>query len=708
MVDTTREKTNYIQLNAMVKRYDAEGKMQLDKDKEAARAYFLNHVNSNTVFHHDLEEKLNFLWDNEYYERELFDQYSFAFVKDLYKAAYAKKFRFQSFAGAFQFYNQYALKTFDGERYLERYEDRIVANALLLGGGDEKLATKIMEEVISNRYQPATPTFLNAGRKQRGSYVSCYLIEVSDDLNSIGRSINSALQLSKNGGGVALNLSNCRALGDEIKGIKGAASGVRPIAKLYEDSFSYANQLGARQGAGAAYLSAHHLDVLDFLQMRRITAGDEKNRLKTLNIGIVVSDITMELFKNNEDMYMFSPYDVSKKYGIPFADVNMTEKYRELVDDPNIRKEKINARDFWKIIALTQSESGLPYVLFEDTANRGNPIPGKIKMSNLCVEIVQVQRGSVLNDDQTYQDIGRDISCNLGSLNAARIMESEDFGAAIDTAMRSLSWVATHSDMTVVPSIKDGNEKARAVGLGLMNVAGWFAENHIHYGSPEAVEAAGVLARTINYYSLVSSAQQSKETGEVFDGFWQSKYATGEYFDKYLDSDYEFASDKVKSIFAHVKVPTAKDWEALKIQVGNQGLFNQNRLALAPNGSSGYVNHSVPSFLPATNIVEARNSDVIGTVYYPAPGLTEETREYFRDGYQVGWKGVIDVAAALQEHVDQSLSTTLFFLDGVTTSEINKAYYYAWKKGLKTLYYIRTKNDALAETQDRGCVSCEV
>ena len=280
----------------MLNLYDADGKIQFDKDREAAHQYFLQHVNQNTVFFHNQDEKLDYLVKENYYEREVLDQYSRNFVKTLLDRAYAKKFRFPTFLGAFKYYTSYTLKTFDGKRYLERFEDRVVMVALTLAAGDTTLAEKLVDEIIDGRFQPATPTFLNSGKKQRGEPVSCFLLRIEDNMESIGRSINSALQLSKRGGGVALLLSNIREHGAPIKNIENQSSGVIPIMKLLEDSFSYANQLGARQGAGAVYLQAHHPDIYRFLDTKRENA-DEKIRIKTLSLGVVIPDITFELAK---------------------------------------------------------------------------------------------------------------------------------------------------------------------------------------------------------------------------------------------------------------------------------------------------------------------------------------------------------------------------------------------------------------------------
>ncbi|MDK8351043.1 ribonucleotide reductase N-terminal alpha domain-containing protein, partial [Gleimia europaea] len=187
---------DYHALNAQLNLYDRDGKIQFDADKKAARQYFLQHVNQNTVFFHTLKEKLDYLVEEGYYEKNVLDQYSFEFIKSLYDHAYEKKFRFETFLGAYKYYTSYTLKTFDGKRYLERFEDRVVMVAMYLAQGDEELAVKMVDEILSGRFQPATPTFLNAGKQARGELVSCFLLRVEDNMESIARGINSALQLS--------------------------------------------------------------------------------------------------------------------------------------------------------------------------------------------------------------------------------------------------------------------------------------------------------------------------------------------------------------------------------------------------------------------------------------------------------------------------------------------------------------------------------
>ncbi|TQM63615.1 class 1b ribonucleoside-diphosphate reductase subunit alpha [Klugiella xanthotipulae] len=698
---------DYHSLNAMLNLYGPNGEIQFEKDREAARQFFLQHVNQNTVFFHSLAEKLEYLIENEYYEKAVLDQYSFEFISSLYDRAYAKKFRFPTFLGAFKFYTSYTLKTFDGKRYLERYEDRVVMVGLALAQGDEKLATNLVDEIISGRFQPATPTFLNSGKKQRGELVSCFLLRIEDNMESIGRSINSALQLSKRGGGVAFALTNIREAGAPIKKIENQSSGIIPIMKLLEDSFSYANQLGARQGAGAVYLSAHHPDIMRFLDTKRENA-DEKIRIKTLSLGVVVPDIAFELAKNDEDMYLFSPYDVERVYGLPFSDISVTEKYREMVDDARIHKTKINAREFFQTLAEIQFESGYPYIMYEDTVNRANPIKGRVNMSNLCSEILQVNTPTTYTADLGYDVIGKDISCNLGSMNIAAAMDGDNLGQTVETAIRGLTAVSNMSHISSVPSIENGNDMSHAIGLGQMNLHGYLARERIFYGSDEGIDFTNIYFYTVVYHALRASNLIAIERGETFVGFEDSTYASGEYFDKYTDQQWVPATARVAELFetSGVHIPTQEDWSALKASIQEHGIYNQNLQAVPPTGSISYINYSTSSIHPVASKIEIRKEGKIGRVYYPAPFMTNDNLEYYQDAYEIGAEKVIDTYAAATQHVDQGLSLTLFFKDTATTRDINKAQIYAWRKGIKTIYYIRLRQLALEGTEVEGCVSC--
>lgn len=1029
---------DHFELNASLNLLE-DGAMQLGKDQEALRQYFREDVNKNTVFFHSLEEKMEYLVNEDYYEQEVLGQYSFKFIKKLFKRAYGKKFRFKSFVGAYKYYTGYTMKTFDGERYLERYEDRVCMNALYLAQGDESVAIDLVDEIMSGRFQPATPTFLNCGKKQRGELVSCFLLRMEDNMESISRSLNAALQLSKRGGGVAFMLTNLREKGAPIKKVKGQSSGVIPVMKMFEDAFSYANQLGSRTGAGAVYLHAHHPDILEFLDTKRENA-DEKIRIKTLSTAVVIPDITYQLAKEGKDMYLFSPYDVERTYGKPMSEVDVTDKYYEMVDNPDITKKKINARSFFTRIAEIQFEAGYPFILHDDVATKASAFDTRINMSNLCVapetkiltdkgyveisqlqdeevkvwngrewsttvvrktgsnqklvrvktsgaadiectpyhkffvqegygknnvvkkeawqlkkgdklikpdslpviegdveytnayangfysgdgcltpegkriylyhekrnqkiknrigdifeswyvqdnqnreyghssvlkdkfevptqdytvqsrlewfaglcdsdgtvarcgptqaiqigsinkpfledvqmmlqtlgvssklnfakeegyhmlpsndgtgddkafycqtawrilvgqhelekllslgitftrldidsehkanrecihfnkiesvedegryddtycftelkrgmgmfngmllgncsEILQTNSASEYAEDTSYNVVGKDISCNLGSMNVAMAVESPDLGKTVATAVRALTAVSDKSNINCVPSIQNGNSKSHAIGLGQMNLAGFFAKSHMYYGSEESLDFTNLYFYTIAYHVYKTSCEIAKERGEVFDGFYGSDYYSGKYFEKYTQGEYDFKTEKVKVIFKEngIHLPTQEEWKQLVADIQEFGLYHSNHQAVPPTGSISYLNNSTASIHPITDIIEKRKEGKMGRVYYPAPFLSDSTLPYYQDAYKVGWKALIDVYAEATPHVDQGLSLTLFFPGEATTRDLNKAYIYAWKKGIKTLYYTRIRQQSLEGTEVEGCVAC--
>ena len=524
----------YFRLNNEINR-PVNNQIPLHKDKEALDAFFKENVEPNYVKFNSFKERLDYLIEHDYIDTTMTDKYSVEFMEELHNWLYAQNFQFKSFMAAYKFYQQYALKTNDNEYYLENVEDRIWNNALYFADGNEQLAKDLAEELVNQRYQPATPSYLSAGRSRRGELISCfpagtkitlegglsknieeiqvgdkvlthtgsvkpvtelivtpnnkekmyvikpanspavtltanhpvlvysdepneniqsvfnnglpspkhkwvradqirpkqdyvlltsedtwvpvldvtqtddantvYNLEVEDDhsytaegiavhncflidisqdsMNSIGRSINSALQLSRIGGGVGLNLSNLREAGAPIKGIQNAASGVVPVMKLLEDSFSYSNQLGQRQGAGAVYLSVHHPDIMSFLSTKKENA-DEKIRVKTLSLGLVVTDRFYEAARKNEPLYQFSPYDVEREYGKAFSYIDINAEYDNMVNNPRITKTSVNARVLEEEISKLQQESGYPYIMNVDVVNRANPAGGRVIMSNLC------------------------------------------------------------------------------------------------------------------------------------------------------------------------------------------------------------------------------------------------------------------------------------------------------------------------------------
>ncbi|OSB12033.1 ribonucleotide-diphosphate reductase subunit alpha [Paraclostridium bifermentans] len=697
----------YIKLNNEVIIKDKNGKYQLEKDIEALNSYLDEHIYPRMKKFNTFEERLTFLLENSYYSKDIIDKYSIKFIKETYKAIENENFSFKSYMSANKFYQNYALKSNDGKEILENYNDKVLIVALALGDGNEDLALNLAIKLIRQEFQPATPTFLNAGRQRAGEMVSCFLISVEDSTEGISYAVSSSNHLSKIGGGVALNLSRLRASKEPIKDIDGAAGGVVGVAKMLEQSFTYFNQMGARQGAGAAYLTVFHPDFEMLMDTKKINA-DEKIRLASLSLGAIIPDKFMELAEKNEIAYAFYPHSVYKKYGVHLDEIYMDEWYEKLVEDNDIIKKEINPRQMLTKIAQMQQESGYPYVVFIDTANKEHVLKdvGMIKMSNLCCEIFQYQTPSDIKGYGGNNVWGQDISCNLGSLNIANVMDNKDIESTVNTAIRALSFVSDNTNINEVPTIKNGNRASHAIGLGAMNLHGYLVRENILYTSKEAIDFANVFFAMIRYYAIKASMELSIEKKTTFDGFENSEYAKGiksKVLSKYYTESYLPKTDKVKSLFEGIYIPTTKDWANLLDKVKENGIYNAYLTAIAPTQSISYVQNATSSIMPIMEPVEVRTYGDSTTIY-PMPFLTNENMLYYQSAYRMDMKHVIDVVSTVQQHVDQGISTTLFVTDDKTTRDIARYYIYAYKKGLKSLYYTRTKM-----TRDTNeCLMCSV
>ncbi|MFC3198831.1 class 1b ribonucleoside-diphosphate reductase subunit alpha [Parapedobacter deserti] len=685
--------------NEIMIKHDDE--FSLHKDKEAVRAYFLEYVNKNTVFFYTLKEKIDYLIENNYYIN-FYEWFTFEEMERVYHFIAAKKFRFPSFMSAFKFFQSYALRDDSGEKFLERYEDRVAAVSLFLArheGVDRAL--QYAELLISQEYQPATPTFLNAGKKRSGELVSCFLDEIGDNLNGIGYAVDSAMKLSSIGGGVSFNISKIRGRGEAIKGVEGRAGGVLPIMKILEDTFSYANQLGQRPGAGAVYLNIFHSDIEEFLDCKKINV-DEKVRIKSLSIGVIIPDKFMELATKDEPCYLIYPHTVKQEYGQYLDEVDMDQMYDELITNPKIKKKKVNARHLLVKIAQTQKESGYPYIFFKENANRQHALNGigKVKFSNLCTEIMQVSEVSDINIYGQDDTIRYGISCNLGSLNIATVMDNKRVAQAVKTAMRALTMVSDVTDIAMVPSIQKANRELHSVGLGAMNLHGYLAKNFIMYESEEALDFANVFFMMVNYYSLQASMEIARERKTTFVGFEKSAYADGTYFDKYVSQDYFPTTIKTSELFAGMDIPTKKDWKTLKQQVQEHGVYHAYRIAIAPNQSTSYIMNATASVMPIVDTIEVREYGD-STTYYPMPYLTNENYFYYKSAYDMDQMKVLRLVSVIQRHVDQGISTILHTNSRDNTRDLARYYIYAHKMGLKSLYYTRTRKSTIDE-----CVSC--
>lgn len=691
---------NHIELNNAITR-QKDGFYDLEKDQEALKVY-LEEVQEHTKEFPTELDRLSWLVENDFYF-DCFALYDEHFLKDISAKAYTYDFKFASYMAATKFYQSYALKTNDKKTYLENYEQHMVIVALYLAQGDNYFALELLDTLMTQVYQPATPTMLNAGRSRRGELVSCYLLSLDDSLNSINYNEGVARTLSKYGGGVALNLSRLRARGESIKEVENCAKGVIPVAKSLEMSFQYADQLGQRPGAGAVYLNIFHADLPEFLDTKKVNA-DEGLRLATISTGLIVPDKFMELAKKNQPFYMFYPHNVYKTYGIHLDDMNMSEMYDVLVANPNIKKREGSARDILNQVAKMQLQSGYPYLMFKDNANKVHALKeiGDIHQSNLCVEIMQLQEVSEIGNYGEEWDIKRDISCNLGSLNIANVMEHKNIYEAVFAAMKALTSVSNMSHVDNAPGVIKANDELHSVGLGVMNLHGYLAKNLIPYDSDEAKEFADVFFAAMNYYSILASMHIARKTKTTFKDFDKSEYANGNYFTKYLENDYLPQSPIVAKLFEGIDLPTKENWKTLAKRVKKHGLYHAYRLAIAPTQSISYVQNATSSVMPIVDLIERRAYGDMET-YYPMPFLDEVTATVYQSAYTIDQMKLIDLISVIQGHVDQGISTILYVNSTTSTRELARLYAYAHHKGLKSLYYTRNKLLSVEE-----CTSCSI
>ncbi|GLI08535.1 ribonucleoside-diphosphate reductase [Paenibacillus tyrfis] len=692
----------HIELNNQLMRREADGFFQLEKDREAVRA-FMEEVERSSIRFADTSEKVRYMIDNDFYEN-VYDRYSPEEVEDVYRITHSYGFQFQSYMAASKFYTDYAMKSNDRSLYLEHYPDRVAIVALHLGRGDANTARALAASMMEQRLQPATPTFLNAGKSRRGEMVSCFLLEMDDSLNSINYVLGTCMQLSKIGGGVAVNLSKLRGRGEPIKGVEGAAKGIMPVLKLMEDAFSYADQMGQRKGSGAAYYNIFGWDVMEFLDSKKINA-DEKSRLKTLSIGLIVPNRFYRLAEENEPLHVFAPYSVWKAYGTHLDDMDMDEMYDRLMADDRVRKKAVmSARDMLVKIATVQLESGYPYMMNKSNANRAHALKniGSIKMSNLCTEIFQLQETSEIADYGQPDIIRRDISCNLASLNIVNVMEQGKIRESVREGIMALTAVSDMTHVANAPGVAKANREMHSVGLGAMNLHGFLAKNKIAYESEEAKDFVRTFFMMMNFYSLEASMETAKKTGVTFAGFERSDYADGTYFTRYTSTDYRPGTEKVKELFGQMAIPSPEDWRALQEAVRTHGLYHAYRLAIAPTQSISYIQNATSSIMPIVEPIETRTY-ANSTTYYPMPYMNRDNFFYYKSAYQMDQFKVLDLIAEIQAHVDQGISTVLHVNSDVTTRQLARYYIYAARKGLKSLYYTRTNRLTMEE-----CISCSV
>lgn len=607
------------------------------------------------------------------------------------------------YAGAKLLINRYLLK--DGNNALELPQEMFMTISLYLAAsekGDRVTVAKQFYDLIAGRkISLATPILINL-RRDNGNLSSCFVAAVDDSLDSIFYNINTVAQISKNGGGVGLNLSRIRANGSEIKGVPNASGGIIPWIKIINDTAVAVNQLGKRAGAVTVAIDIWHLDLLDFLELQTET-GDQRKKAYDIFPQVVVSDLFMKRVKERSNWTLFDPLEVKQLTGKSIAEIwgeDFNSLYTYLENNKSVKRKKIlPAIDILKLIMKSQVETGMPYLFFKDTVNRVNPNShdGIIGSGNLCQESFSNFRPSSIHKPQITNDVitansdkGLIHTCNLLSLNLAIIEDDNELESAVKTGIRILDNAIELTDSPAPESILHNN-RYRTIGLGAMGLADFLAKNQIKYDSSEDI--VDDLFEKIALYAVEESGKLSKERG-AYNAFKGSRWARGEFFGK----DIEWYKNNSKYYTR---------WEKAISRVKSTGIRNGQLLAIAPNTSSALLQGCSPSVLPVYSKFHV-DKNANGSIPI-CPPFIKEAFWFYKENKQLSQSKIVSVISKIQKWVDQGISMELIYNlnNDITAMDIYDTIFTAWEKGCKTIYYTRTiQRNSNILNEKETCVSC--
>lgn len=634
---------------------------------------------------------LKTLTAQDLYGTYLLETYSDAEIAEL--AAYIKPERDMLFnyAGLRLLADRYMMKSLDGG-VMELPQERFMVIAMHLAMKEKERVkhAKDFYDILSKlEITVATPTLTNAGT-QHHQLSSCFIDTVDDSLVSIMGTASASSMVSKFGGGVGIYLGKVRSRGSSIRGHKGASGGIVPWTRLYNQIAISVDQLGTRAGAFAIYLDIWHADILDFLNLKT-NNGDDRMKAHDIFPGVCIPDLFMQRVEERGDWYLFDPHEVREVMGFSLEDSfgeEFSQRYQQCAEDPRLTlKTSIPAIEIMKRIMASAFETGTPFIFFRDTVNRANPNKhaGMIYSSNLCTEIMQnmsptqfISEELVDGEIVTRQKPGDFVVCNLSSLNLGRIKSYEDIARIVPIQMRMLDNVI---DLNFYPTrqAQATNSKYRAVGLGTSGYHQYLAQNGVKWESEEHVHTADELFEEIAYHAIKASAAIAKEKG-TYVAFEGSEWQTGEYFER---RGYD-----------------SPRWLELKEQVAVNGMRNAWTFAVAPTGTTSLIAGSTASTDPvyAKFFIEEKRT---GVVPQTAPNLNEKTFFYYKEAHKIDQQWSIQAASARQRHIDQAQSFNLYITPDISARDFLELYVEAWKKGLKTIYYVRNQS---VDVED--CVSC--
>lgn len=589
----------------------------------------------------------------------------------------------------------------------------------------------------------ATPTLSNA-RTNRHQLSSCYIGSTPDNIEGIFDTYHEMALLSKYGGGIGWDWNQVRALGGVIDDHKSAAGGTVPFLKITNDVALAVDQLGTRKGAIAVYLEPWHMDISDFIDLKK-NSGEERRRAHDLFPSLWIPDVFMERILSDSSWTLFDPYDVqdlSELFGDAFK-----KRYEEYENDESITKNRIKAKDLWKKILTSYFESGSPFLCFKDNANRANPNShvGHIRSSNLCTEIFQntnpnhyktkfefvdgsietYEEEEILTLDSGIQKKANKITaldslngkrifivekekidgdtavCNLASINLSKINTKEDLTRVIPIAVRMLDNVI---DLNFYPlrKVKATNLKSRSIGLGVMGEAQMLAEKQIVWGSNDHLKEIDALMESVSYNTIKASSELAVEKGRypTFDG---SKWSQG-------IMPHDHAPQAVNALVNKDLFDTGYDWDSLREQVKKDGMRNGYLMAVAPTSSISILVGTTQAIEPVFKR-KWFEENLSGLIPVVVPKLSPETWAYYTPAFEIDQLDLIKAAAVRQKWMDQGQSTNIFMsLDKASGKYLHQIYTLAWQLGLKSTYYLRSQSpEAASDIEDRSleCSGCQ-
>ena len=595
---------------------------------------------------------------------------------------------------------RYVIKNYSG-KVIERVQEMFLGIALHLAMPEQKegrlmWVRRIYDLLSKLEVTMATPTLSNS-RKPSHQLSSCFIDTVPDSLDGIYRSLDNFSQVSKFGGGMGMYFGKVRATGGNIRGFKGVAGGVIRWMRLVNDTAVAVDQLGMRQGAVAVYLDVWHKDLPEFLQLRT-NNGDDRMKAHDIFPAICYPDLFWKMAEEdmNQNWSLFCPNEIMRIKGYCLEDCYGEEwerKYLDCVNDQRLSRRVISIKDIVRLVLRSAVETGTPFTFNRDTVNRANPNAhkGMIYCSNLCTEIAQnmapietVSKEVETKDGDTVVVTttrpGEFVVCNLASLSLGRLPleDEEKMKEKVATVVRALDNVI-NLNFYPVPYAQLTNQRYRSIGLGISGYHHALAKRRIKWESEEHLEFMDKVFETINRAAILASSNLAKEKGsyQFFEG---SDWQTGAYFDK---RGYDSA-----------------EWQDVRKTVALQGMRNAYLLAVAPTSSTSIIAGTTAGLDPIMKrfFLEEKKGSMLPRV---APELSDETYWMYKSAYLINQKWSVLASGVRQRHIDQAQSMNLYITNDFTMRQILDLYLLAWKKGVKTIYYVRSKSLEVEE-----CESC--